>query len=56
LVAEPTSENLQRLAGLLEAGKLNVHIQSTYPLDQGTEALNALATTHTQGKIALQVN
>jgi NADPH:quinone reductase-like Zn-dependent oxidoreductase len=32
-----------------------VHIQRTYPLDQAADALRALATTHTQGKIALQL-
>jgi NADPH:quinone reductase len=55
VMAAPTTENLQRLAHLLDAGTLKVHIQHTYPLDHAAAALNALATTHTQGKIALQM-
>jgi NADPH2:quinone reductase len=55
VMAAPTTENLQRLAHLLDAGTLKVPIQHTYPLDQAADAMNALATTHTQGKIALQI-
>jgi NADPH:quinone reductase len=55
VMALPSTENLQRLAQLLDAGTLKVHIQHTYPLDQAADALRALATTHTQGKIALQL-
>ena len=55
LMAAPTSDNLNRLAHLLDAGTLKVHIQQTYPLDEAAAAMNALATTHTQGKIALQI-
>jgi NADPH2:quinone reductase len=55
VMAVPTPANLQRVAQLLDAGTLKVHIHQTYPLDQAAAALNALATTHTQGKIALQL-
>jgi NADPH:quinone reductase-like Zn-dependent oxidoreductase len=55
LMAAPTSENLQRLARLLQDGTVKVPIQQTYPLEQAAAALNTLATTHTQGKIALQI-
>ncbi len=55
VMAMPTTDNLQHLAQLLDAGTLKVHIQHTYPLDQAAAAMNALATTHTQGKLALQV-
>jgi NADPH:quinone reductase len=55
VMAAPTPENLERLAQLLDAGTLNVHVQHTYPLDQAAAAMNALATTHTRGKIALQI-
>jgi NADPH:quinone reductase len=55
VMAAPTTDNLQRVAHLLEAGTLKVHIHQTYPLDQAAAAMNALATTHTQGKIALQI-
>ena len=53
--AMPTPETLQRLAQLLEAGTLRVPIQQTYELDQADEALQALGTTHTQGKLAIRV-
>ena len=54
-MAVPTTDNLQRLARLLDAGELDVPIHETYPLDQAAAAMHALATTHTRGKIALQI-
>jgi NADPH:quinone reductase-like Zn-dependent oxidoreductase len=53
--AVPSPENLQRLARLLEEGRLRVPIQQTYELDQAGEALRDLATEHTQGKRAIRV-
>jgi NADPH:quinone reductase len=53
--ARPTTENLDRLAGLLADGTLKVRIQATYELGQAPEALQALASTHTQGKTAISV-
>ena len=55
VMAVPTTDNLQRLARLLDAGELDVPIHETYPLDQAAAAMHALATTHTRGKIALQI-
>jgi len=55
VMAAPTSENLRRLAGLLEDGTLRVPIQTTYELAQAGEALTALPTTHTRGKIAIRL-
>ena len=55
VMSVPTPENLERLARLLDTGTLKVHIQRTYPLDDAAAAMNALATTHTQGKIAIQI-
>jgi NADPH:quinone reductase len=55
VMAMPTTDNLQRLAQLLDAGTLKVHIQQTYPLDQAAAAMTALGTTHTRGKLALHV-
>ncbi len=56
VMAAPTTDDLQRLAHLLDARRLKVHIHRTYPLDQAPVAMNALATTHTQGKIAVQIS
>lgn len=54
-MATPTPENLQRLAELLDGGVLRVPIQDGYGLDDAGDALHALATTHTQGKIGIRV-
>jgi NADPH:quinone reductase-like Zn-dependent oxidoreductase len=53
VMAVPTSENLERLARLLEAGTVKVHVQLTYPLEQAPAAMDALVADHTQGKLAL---
>jgi NADPH:quinone reductase-like Zn-dependent oxidoreductase len=53
LWAQPTPANLQRLAELLDAGTLRVSIHHSYRLEQAGEALQALPTTHTQGKLSL---
>jgi NADPH:quinone reductase-like Zn-dependent oxidoreductase len=50
-----TPEDLERLAGVLEEGTLRVPIQDSYELERAGEALQALASTHTQGKIALRL-
>jgi NADPH2:quinone reductase len=55
IMAAPTPENLQRLAQLLDDGALKVHIHNSYRLDQTGDALHSLGTTHTQGKLAIQV-
>ena len=54
VVATPTTENLERLAGLLEEG-VRVPIQKSYELAQAGDALAALGTTHTRGKLAIRV-
>jgi NADPH2:quinone reductase len=55
VMAVPSPENLERLASLLADGTLRVPIQATYDLDRAGEAMQALRTTHTQGKIAIRV-
>lgn len=55
LMATTTTTNLERLAELLDAGALRVHIQDAYPLEQAGTALEALPTTHTQGKLAITI-
>jgi NADPH:quinone reductase-like Zn-dependent oxidoreductase len=55
IMAAPTPENLQRLACLLADGTLRVPIHAIYELAQAPEALAALGTTHTQGKLAIRV-
>jgi NADPH2:quinone reductase len=55
VMAAPTPENLERLARLLADGTLRVPIQATYEHAQAPDALSALATTHTQGKLAVHI-
>jgi NADPH:quinone reductase-like Zn-dependent oxidoreductase len=55
LMAFPTAANLERLGDLLGTGALTVPIRKSYPLGHAVAALDALATTHTQGKIALEL-
>jgi NADPH:quinone reductase-like Zn-dependent oxidoreductase len=54
-MAAPTPENLERLAGLLEAGTVTIHIQERHALAEAGEALQALGMAHTQGKLAIAV-
>jgi NADPH:quinone reductase-like Zn-dependent oxidoreductase len=46
-------EVLAELAGLIEAGRLEVPIARTYPLDEVREAFRELERRHTLGKIVL---
>jgi NADPH2:quinone reductase len=55
VMAAPTAENLERLGTLLADGSLRVPIQDTYDLAHAPDALNALASQHTQGKLAIEV-
>jgi NADPH:quinone reductase-like Zn-dependent oxidoreductase len=49
-----SAEVLAELAGLIDAGELEVPIAATYPLDQVRDAYRELARNHTRGKIVLQ--
>ena len=55
VMAQPTTENLDRVAQLLDSGALKVPVQATYELDRAPEALQALGSSHTQGKLAIRV-
>ena len=48
-------DNLRRLAALLDDGTLQVHIHDTFEFDRATDALQALATEHVRGKLAISV-
>lgn len=54
-MASGTTANLERLAEQLEVGSLRVHVQETYGREQTGEALQSLASSHTQGKVAIAV-
>jgi NADPH2:quinone reductase len=55
VMAAPSPEILGRIAQHLADGTLEVPIGQTYDLAQAPEALQALAGTHTRGKLALRV-
>ena len=55
VMAVPSNDNLRRLAALLDGGTLEVHIHETFGLDRAPEALQALATTHVRGKLAISI-
>jgi NADPH:quinone reductase-like Zn-dependent oxidoreductase len=55
IMAVPSTENLERLGRLLDDRILRVPIQESYGLDRAGEALQALGSTHTQGKLGLQI-
>jgi len=55
IMATPDPAALDRLGAHLSAGTLRVPIQRSYGLEQAGEALGALASTHTQGKLAIAV-
>jgi NADPH:quinone reductase len=55
VMSRPDPQALARLGELLDDGTLTVPVQHTYRLDQAADALAALPTTHTQGKLAIAV-
>ena len=54
-VPAASPEILGRIAQHLADGTLEVPVQHTYDFAPAREAMQALAATHTQGKLALRV-
>jgi NADPH2:quinone reductase len=54
VMAAPTTENFERLGSLL-ADVLRVPIHAKYELSLAPDALAALGTTRTRGKLAIRV-
>jgi len=50
-----TTEKLQKVAELVDEGKLHVHVEKVFPLDQAKEAFSYLETEHPQGKIVVSM-
>jgi NADPH2:quinone reductase len=55
VMAAPTPEILERIAQQLADGTLKVAIQQTYDFAEAPDALQALGSTHTRGKLALRL-
>jgi alcohol dehydrogenase len=50
-----TQDRLGRVAALVDGGAIKVNIDKVFPLDQAAEALEYLKTSHSRGKVVLQV-
>jgi len=55
IMASPTTENLRRLTRLLDDRRIAIPIQEDYAIADAAGALQALATRHMQGKIAISL-
>ena len=51
-----SADVLAKLAGLIDAGELDLPVAATYPLEQVREAFTELADRHTRGKIVLRIS
>ncbi|HVA11294.1 MAG TPA: zinc-binding dehydrogenase, partial [Candidatus Dormibacteraeota bacterium] len=50
-----TTERLTKIAELVDAGKLKVHVDKVFPLDQAAESLEYQKTGHPRGKVAIKI-
>jgi NADPH:quinone reductase-like Zn-dependent oxidoreductase len=53
---EADGNELAEIGALVTAGKVKVHVQKTYPLEEAAQALTALEKGHSVGKIVLIVS
>ncbi|MBI5959857.1 MAG: NADP-dependent oxidoreductase [Chloroflexi bacterium] len=53
--AQPTPDHLSQIAGLIDAGKVKVSVQRTFPLLEAQAALDFRQTATTPGKVVLIV-
>jgi NADPH:quinone reductase-like Zn-dependent oxidoreductase len=51
----PDAEDLRALGGFVDEGRLRVHLERTFPLDEAAEAQRAIEEGHTRGKLALEI-
>ncbi|MBN1756994.1 MAG: NADP-dependent oxidoreductase, partial [Chitinispirillaceae bacterium] len=49
----PESRQLDKLAALIEAGKLRIHIAASFPLEEAAKAHEMIEAGHVRGKIVL---
>jgi NADPH:quinone reductase-like Zn-dependent oxidoreductase len=56
LVAKPSSEDLQFLRGLIEAGSVTPIIDRTYPLSESNDAIRYVETGRARGKVVISVS
>ncbi|WP_309227251.1 zinc-binding dehydrogenase [Micromonospora thermarum] len=51
----PSTADLSVLAGLVDVGRLTVHVARTFPLDQAADAHRLVETGHVRGKVVLEM-
>jgi NADPH:quinone reductase-like Zn-dependent oxidoreductase len=51
-----TTERLEKVGDLIDAGAIRVPVDTVYPLDQVVAAMDHLESGHPQGKIVIQIN
>lgn len=52
----PNAQQLTKLAEQIDAGKVKVFVDSTFPVEDAQAALDLLAAGHRTGKIVLTVD
>ncbi|MFC4150526.1 NADP-dependent oxidoreductase [Micromonospora mangrovi] len=55
LFVKPSTADLSMLAGLVDAGRLTVHVARTFPLAEAGPAQQLVAEGHVRGKVVLEV-
>lgn len=55
IVNQPSRQLLDRLVQMIDAGKLTVPLQKTFPLEQAPEAIGQSRSGHVRGKLVLKV-
>ncbi|MCI4062011.1 NADP-dependent oxidoreductase [Micromonospora sp. R77] len=55
LFVKPSTADLSMLAGLVDAGRLTVHVARTFPLAEAGPAQRLVAEGHVRGKVVLEV-
>lgn len=51
----PDGDQLRTITEMIDAGRLGVHIQQTYPLAEAARAHEQIETHHTRGKLILEI-
>ena len=54
-IVHPSREQLREIAGLIDAGRLRVNVQETYPLSDARRAFARSMEGHLNGKVVLRV-
>ncbi|TDC38998.1 NADP-dependent oxidoreductase [Micromonospora sp. KC213] len=55
LFVTPSTPDLAVLAGLVDAGRLTVHVERTFPLAQAAAAQRLVQAGHVRGKVVLEI-